>query len=1121
MNLRVGIILSFVLIANSMAADTISVVSGSGAIYNAISQTKAGDVLLLSGGEYEETSKWVIQHPLTIQAAENASPKVSMKSRIETYSDFYLQGVELIANETGEAIRMQPGTTPYIVKLTSCSFNQYNSKTIRAYSSDQEIAYVSSLIIDDCIFRPAAGRCIEASVAEKQVANLSITNSTFDGGANGVGRLIYFLSTEGTTVESAVIDHCTFYNAADTRGIYLGNVDGAQVSNCIFMNPEYKADYKSYCVYGKSTVLSNSISYNADAYVRSGAHASNVSTQNPYFVDAANGNFQLYKNSPAITMSTDGAVIGDPRWGISEQEADRSNEPYKPHKMPYSMAPTLTSFRVLWQIAEETEPTTAIVWYGMDKDNLTDSIVTDNGWMVEGEGYMHIVDITGLQPNTRYYFQVGESAKRKCDMICSSHTAPEMGTSYRIFTISDIHGNSCNNWSNMQDFICDLNPQLAMMNGDIVSDVGADRNWNSYFFRPGEQFLACTPTMSSAGNHETGVPSEKRWSSFYDYFWQFSHGESEDSITDPRGEAYFTFPYGNAQIITININGDASSPKFLPGSKQYQWLDQTLEASTSPWIFIFGHVGIYTSGYHGQWSDEPKQVAPLLEKHAAAGKRIIYFCGDDHSFEHLYKDGVHYVRPGCGRNSNYAQQTGLIDAQYSMFYRKISCFSTLDMAADAQNVLLTAYDSVGNMFYQYDFLLQGEQINPNITFTEPSKQVEVIDSVVLRYFPFDPQQNSTISFYYTPNTEPKDGLLIQSNVPAKVTSPKQITWYTRDVYPKGDYHVYAVISNGSVADTTFLSTTITIAEDTIAPPAPTHFSGAVQDGKIHFTWWNPNRLVPITESLADFTTDMAQFQATNEDNATAQLSLEAEALRVDFNVTQAWATASADYVFDEPLNTPATTTLSFRFKGDGTNSTLRLVVKNMSNNHEDWWYTEQITLADTEWGSYSVYIPSLSAFDWYSNTDTHCRLDGLTRLCFCVSPSSAAAGSFWLDDIQLTGQISPAKDFHQTVIIRNDNHFALDLADGVEIYRGNNESCLDNTADLSKTYYYAAFAADDRGNWSLPDASAQWKYPEDLHANILNVPTTTEPQKILKNHQLLIIRDNQCYNIMGQQQSTF
>ncbi len=1108
---RIGLIIFFALITIGMAAGTISVVPGSGAISAAIGQAQSGDVLVLADGQYTESSNIVISTPLTICAAEGAKPVLNAGGRIEVKADLRVVGLSIETTSAGEAFRLKPGTDLYSLYLKGCTIKGFSSKTIRVYASDQTATYVDSLVLDDCLVQPSAGRGLEASAADKQVQHLRITNSTFDGGKNGVGRLVYFNSAEGTTVQSAMIDHCTFYNAQDTRGIYLGNIDGAQVSNSIFMNPEYNADNKSYCVYGKNTLLTHSISYNADAYVRSGAQSDRLSTQNPYFVDAANGNFQLYSNSPAATMGTDGKAIGDPRWGVSAEEAEIPEGPYKPHKMPYSMSPTTSSVKVLWQMAEETKATSAIVWYGTDKDHLKDSIVTDSGWMVEGEGYMHIVDITGLQANTRYYYQVGD-AKRRCEKVSSTMTAPEAGTAYRIFTLSDIHGNSCKNWSNMQDFICALEPNIAIFNGDHVSDVGADRLWNGYFFTPGEQFLSCTPFMSSAGNHETGVPSTKRWSSCYDYFWQFSHGESEDSITDPRGEAYFSFPYGNADMVVININGDASSPAFLPGSKQYEWLDETLNASTAPWIFIFGHVGIYTSGYHGQWSAEPKQVAPLLEKYASAGKRIIYFCGDDHSFEHLYKDGVHYVRPGCGRNSNYKQQTGLIDAQYSMFYRQISCFSTLDMAADAQKVLLTAYDSVGNQFYQYEFKHEGELIQPNITFTAPMSDIEVGDSVMLRYFPFDPQQNSTISFYYTDKAETTGGKLIQANVPAQVTAPKQICWHTRDVYPKGDYYVYAVIRNSSVADTTLLPTSITLVEDTIAPPAPTDLKGGVQDGKMALTWHNPNRLVTVNTPLADFSDDMAGFEVANEEAATAQLTLESGVLRVDFDVDQAWATTSADYVFEQPTASTSTPTLSFRMRGNGTSSALRIVVKNMANNHEDWWYTEQVTLSSTEWKDYTIDIPSLSAFDWYSNSDTKCRLDGMLRICFCVSPSAPAAGTFWLDDILLTGQITPAKDYTQTVIIRREDRFADDPTDGVEVYRGNAESCVDNEADLQEVYYYAAFAADDRNNWSAAAESAQWITTDTA---LPDQPLKKLQNKIWQDQQLLILKDDIYYNVLG------
>ena len=157
---------------------------------------------------------------------------------------------------------------------------------------------------------------------------------------------------------------------------------------------------------------------------------------------------------------------------------------------------------------------------------------------------------------------------------------------------------------------------------------------------------------------------------------------------------------------------------------------------------------------------------------------------------------------------------------------------------------------------------------------------------------------------------------------------------------------------------------------------------------------------------------------------------------------------------------------------------------------------------------------SLLSFN-ISNISLNAFLYVLVVPCFCISPSSATAGSFWLDDIQLTGEISPAKDFQQTVIIRNEKGFALTPTDGIEIYRGADEACIDATASLSKTYYYAAFAADDRGNWSLPAISAQWKYPDDILSNVVDNIINMPQKKILKNHQLLIYHDERVYNILG------
>ena len=201
MRLRISFVLLFAVCSLSLAADTITVVSGSNAVFSAIAHSQPGDVILLSDGEYAESNKLIINHPLTLQAAQGANPVIRLKSRVELSADLTIRGLQWLADGAAEAIRMLPGEQKYDVQIDHCTFLHFSSKIIRAYASDQTEPYIHALDVIGCQFRPAAGaRCIEASSANKQVANLSIRNSTFDGG-EGAGRFIYFNSAEGTTVE--------------------------------------------------------------------------------------------------------------------------------------------------------------------------------------------------------------------------------------------------------------------------------------------------------------------------------------------------------------------------------------------------------------------------------------------------------------------------------------------------------------------------------------------------------------------------------------------------------------------------------------------------------------------------------------------------------------------------------------------------------------------------------------------------------------------------------------------------------------------------------------------------------------------------------------------------------
>ncbi|MBQ3999161.1 MAG: fibronectin type III domain-containing protein [Paludibacteraceae bacterium] len=420
--------------AMTLNAATINVTPGSGTIAAAVKNASAGDVFVLTNGTYAESSvKPTVA--ITIKAADNTQPVITLTSRMEIKADFTLQGVTI----------------------------QSTTDVLRALTGDA----LYDLTIDNCIFRTGgssanSARAIYAGEAPNQLRNVSITNCTFDGGKS-TGRFIYLNGGSDLTAitGTALIDHCTFYNTTDTRGVYPANLDKTHITNCIFMNAEEKSGAVSFAVYGSNSYVHNCLTFNAPVKVSTGGTQAGCVVRNPYFIDPANGNFQLYANSSAINMGTDGSTIGDPRWGVSTDSYNTDNDPYVPYKMPYSMAPTTNSVKVLWQMSEETEPTQAVVYYGTDSTNLDMQITTDAGWVVSDEGYVHVVTLPNLQPNTRYYFTVGASATRRCPKISWTKTAPEAGTAYRIFTISDIHGNSCNNWSNMQDFICNLNCDVA------------------------------------------------------------------------------------------------------------------------------------------------------------------------------------------------------------------------------------------------------------------------------------------------------------------------------------------------------------------------------------------------------------------------------------------------------------------------------------------------------------------------------------------------------------------------------------------------------------------------------------------------------------------------------------
>jgi hypothetical protein len=367
-------------------------------------------------------------------------------------------------------------------------------------------------------------------------------------------------------------------------------------------------------------------------------------------------------------------------------------------KTPYSVLPSSNSVTIMWQSTAGSSDL-GYVQYGTNQ-SLDQTVSNSSGWMIEGEGYVHEITLTGLTPFTRYYYRAGDGHSNMSS-ICSAKTAPGKGRNFRIVSVADTHDNHCGIWESMNPVICAEEPDLVMFIGDLVNDGSMRTTWDRCFFEPGEPVLSSFTMSGSIGNHETynGVTT------YYDYFSFPTHPDNgEPGERDPKGMAYFSFPYGDVRVIAININNDDYSPAFSTGSEQLTWLDHEIASATEKWIFIFHHVCVLSTSYHAQWSEAQKTyILPVYETYAQQGKRILVFSGDEHNFEHLCKDGVNYFRPGCANNSLRDTDLNLDDVPYRVFFKKTPGYSTIDISDNGNTVTLTAYDQEGTEFYSTHF----------------------------------------------------------------------------------------------------------------------------------------------------------------------------------------------------------------------------------------------------------------------------------------------------------------------------------------------------------------------------------------------------------------------------------
>ncbi|WP_160715100.1 metallophosphoesterase [Chitinophaga solisilvae] len=310
---------------------------------------------------------------------------------------------------------------------------------------------------------------------------------------------------------------------------------------------------------------------------------------------------------------------------------------------PYLQMGNQTAVTVRWRTGIAA---TGKVKYGTVLGNLTDSVVHTNA-LTE-----HELRITGLQPDTKYYYSVGTTT----GVIEASdknyfNTAPPANTTrkIRIAAYGDCGTNEANQRSARDAYINYVgagHTDLWLLLGDNAYDGGFDAEYQTNFFNNYKDNLLKNILLFPApGNHDYDNDGARQDDHNIPYLANFTLPANGECGGVASGkEEYYSVDYGDIHIISLDSYGREGGKRFYDTtSPQIQWLKRDLAANTKKWTIAYWHHPPYTMGSHNSDTESElvkvrQQLIRILERYGVD----VILNGHSHNYERSYLIKGHY-----------------------------------------------------------------------------------------------------------------------------------------------------------------------------------------------------------------------------------------------------------------------------------------------------------------------------------------------------------------------------------------------------------------------------------------------------------------------------------------------
>lgn len=307
---------------------------------------------------------------------------------------------------------------------------------------------------------------------------------------------------------------------------------------------------------------------------------------------------------------------------------------------PYLQMAAPTRITVRWRTLSSV---TGRMQFGATSGNL-DQTVDEPAPTTE-----HSVTLTGLTPNTTYFYSIGSATGTlSADASLTFTTPPVAGTALptRIWALGDAGKANASEAAVRDAFYAwtDRTPNFVVQLGDNAYNSGLDTEYQAAVFDMFPAMLRKTPFWSCIGNHETN--QSHILSDAFPYFDIYTLPTAGECGGVASGtEHYYSFDYGNIHLICL----DSMMADRSPTGPMATWLQSDLASTTATWIVCFFHHPPYSKGNHN--SDDTvveyelvemrQNIVPILE----AGGVDLVLCGHSHVYERSKLIDSFYATP--------------------------------------------------------------------------------------------------------------------------------------------------------------------------------------------------------------------------------------------------------------------------------------------------------------------------------------------------------------------------------------------------------------------------------------------------------------------------------------------